>query len=195
MCMEIFARAEHGHALHLRPTQNGRLTSKMRSELLFVGWFIFLLMLNRVRVTIPFIKVTMAFACGSTPTNADDPTLSTWDADFIAYKPAVHNAFKQLMVEDVDAQKRAIDSVTLQDCPELAWATMKLEAGLAFVEAIEGLRKTHVFKWLILDCAAAGEALNTGFTCCIDNIVESPGLTLLEKERILLTKSKFRSSP
>ena len=108
MCMEIFARAEHGHALHLRPTQNGRLTSKMRSELLFVGWFIFLLMLNGVRVTRPFINATMAFACGSTPTNAHDPTLSTWDADFIACKLAVHNAFKQPMVEDVDAQRRAI---------------------------------------------------------------------------------------
>lgn len=146
-------------------------------------------------MTRPFINATMAFACGSTPTNAHDPTLSTWDADFIACKLAVHNAFKQPMVEDVDAQRRAIDSVTLQDCPELEWAIMKLEAGPAFVEAIEGLRKTHVFKCLILDCAAAGEALNTGFTCCIDNIVELPGLTLLEKERILLTKSKFRSSP
>ena len=79
-----------------------------------------MLMLNGVRVTRPIIKATMAFACGSTPTNADDPTLSTWDADFIAYKPAVHNAFKQLMVEDVDAQRRAIESVTVQDCPELA---------------------------------------------------------------------------
>lgn len=61
-----------------------------------------LLMLNRLCVTIPFIKATIAFACDNTPTNVDYQTLSIWDADFIAYKLAIHNVIKQLMVEDVD---------------------------------------------------------------------------------------------
>lgn len=193
--MDIFSRADQGHALHLRPTLDGIINPKMRSELMFVGWFMFLLMLKGVRVSRPFIKATMAFACGSTPLSSDDPTLSSWDADFIAYKPSVHNAFKQLLVDDVDAQRRALDSVTVQDCPELAWSIMKLEPGPGFVEAIEGLRKTQVYKWLFLDCAAAGEALNAGFTFCIDNIVESQDLTLTQKKSIVQTKEKFRGSP
>lgn len=195
MSQDIFVRAKHGHALHLRPTQNGRLSTKMRSELAFVGWFMFLLVFKGVRVSRPFIKATMAFACGTNPSSVDDPSLGSWDADFIAYKPVVHNAFKQLLVEDVDAQRRALESVTVQDCPELAWAIMELEPGPGFVEAIEGLRKIHVFKWLFADCVAAGEALHTGFMFCIDNIVQTPELTLLEKKRILQTKEKFRGSP
>ena len=192
---EVFYSPEQGHALHLRPTPNGRITSKIRSELMFLGWFMFLLMLRGVRVTRPFIKATMAFACGSNPVSSDDPTLSSWDADFIAYKLAVYSAFKRLMVDDVDAQRSARDSVTMQDCPELAWAIMSLEPGPGFVEAIEGLRKRQVYKWLFADCAVAGEALHSGFTFCIDNIVESQDLSLLQKKRILQTKEKFKDSP
>lgn len=76
-----------------------------------------MLMLDRVRVTSPFIKVTMAFAYSNTPTNVDDPTVSTWDANFIAYTYAVHKAFEELMVEDVDAQRRALESIAVQDYP------------------------------------------------------------------------------
>ena len=193
--MEVFSRAEQGHALHLRPIPNGRLTSKIRSELMFVGWFMFMLMLKGVRVSRPFIKATMAFACGSNPVSSDDPTLNSWDADFVAYKPAVDSAFKQLMVHDVDAQRSARESVTVQDCAELAWAIMELEPGPGFVEAIEGLRKRQVYKWLFADCAVAGEALHSGFTFCIDNLVESQDLSLLQKKRILQTKEKFVASP
>ena len=193
--MDPFSRAEEGQALHLRPPKNGRLTSQLRTELMFVGWLMFMLMLKGVRVSRPFIKATMAFACGCNPVSPDDPTLSSWDADFIAYKPAVDSAFKQLMVADVDAQRSARESVTVQDCPELAWPIMELEPGPGFVEAIEGLRKRNVFKWLFQDCAVAGTALHTGFTLCIDNLVETVDLPLIQKKRILQTKEKFRVSP
>lgn len=193
--MDVFSRAELGHALHLRPTPNGRFTSKMRSELMFVGWLMFMLMLKGVRVSRPFIKATMAFACGCNPVGCDDPTLSLWDEDFVAYKPAEHAAFKQLLVDNVDAQRSARESVTVQDCPEVAWAIMKFEPGPGFVESVEELRRRQVYKWLFEDCAVAGEALNKGFEFCIDNIQESEDLTLLQKKRILLTKEKFRSSP
>ena len=136
----------------------------------------------------PFIKATMAFACGCNP-------VSSWDANFIAYKPAVDSAFKQLMVDDVDAQRSVRASVTVQDCPELAWAIMELEPGPGFVSAIEGLRKKHVYKWLFQDCAVAGEALHKGFTFCIDNIAEMQDMSLLQKKRILQTKEKFLASP
>lgn len=195
MCMEAFSRAEYGHALHLRPTVNGILTSKMRSELHFVGWFMFQLMLKGVRVSRPFIKATMAFACGCIPLSADDPALGSWDSDFAAYKPAFHGAFKELMVDGEEAQLRALQSVTVADCPELAFAILKVKPGPAFVEAMEGLRKKHVYKWLFQDCAIAGEALNTGFTSCIDNLVESADLPLRQKKMILQTKDKFRGSP
>ena len=193
--MDVFCRAEQGHALHLRQPSNGRLTSQIRSELMFVGWFMFMLMFKGVRVSRPFIKATMAFACGCNPVSSDDPTLSSWDADFIAYKPAVDSAFKQLMVDDVDAQRSARASVTVQDCPELAWAIMELEPGPGFVSAIEELRKKHVYKWLFQDCAVAGEALHKGFTFCIDNIAEMQDMSLLQKKRILQTKEKFLASP
>ena len=193
--MNVFCRAEQGHALHLRQPSNGRLTSQIRSELMFVGWFMFMLMFKGVRVSRPFIKATMAFACGCNPVSSDDPTLSSWDADFIAYKPAVDSAFKQLMVDDVDAQRSARASVTVQDCPELAWAIMELEPGPGFVSAIEELRKKHVYKWLFQDCAVAGEALHKGFTFCIDNIAEMQDMSLLQKKRILQTKEKFLASP
>ena len=137
----------------------------------------------------------MAFACGANPSSSEDPTLSAWDADFVAYKPAVDSAFKQLMVDDVDAQRIARESVTVQDCPELAWAIMELEPGPGFVEAIQELRKRHVYKWLFTDCAVAGEALHAGFTFSIDNVVESQDLSLLQKKRILQTKDAFRASP
>lgn len=73
----------------------------------------FLLILNGLRITRSFIKATMTFECDNTPINVDYRTLSTWDANFIAYKPAIHNAFKQLMVEDVDVQRRTVKSVTM----------------------------------------------------------------------------------
>ena len=193
--MLVFSSSEQGHALHLRPTPTGRMTSKIQSELVFVGWFMFMLMLKGVRVTRPFIKATMAFACGCNPVSPDDPTLSSWDADFVAYKPAVDSAFKQLMVHDIDAQRSARDSVRVQDCPELAWGIMGLEPGPAFVEAIEALRKRTVHKWLFADCAVAGEALHSGFTFCIDNLAESHDLPLIQKKRILKTKEKFMVTP
>ena len=154
-----------------------------------------MLMFKGLRVSKPFIKATMVFACGCNHVSSDDLTLSSWDVDFIAYKPTVDSAFKQLMVNDVDAQQSARASVTMQDCPKLAWAIMELKPGPGFVEAIEGLRKRHVYKWLFQDCAVPGEALHTGFTFCIDNIVESQDLPLLQKKRILQTKEKFRALP
>lgn len=72
---------------------------------------------------------------------------------------------------------------------------MKLEPRPTFVEAIEGLRKTHMLKWLYLDGAAIWEELNARFAYYIDNIMDSPGLTLLEKKRILQTKNDFRILP
>lgn len=183
--MDIFSRADQGHALHLRPTLDGIINPKMRSELMLKG----------VRVTRPFIKATMAFACGCNPLGPDDPTLSSWDADVIAYKPAHHSAFEELMVDDVDDQQRAMDSVIVQDCSEVAFAVMALKPGPGFVESIKGLRRAHVYKWLFQDCATLGHILHTGFTFCIDNIVESPDVSLLQRKRILQTKEKFRGSP
>ena len=171
--MDPFLRAEQGHALHLQPPKNGRLTSQLHTELMFVGWLMFMLMLKGVHVSRLFIKATMAFACGCNHVSSEDPTLSSWDVDFIAYKLTVDSAFKQLMVDDVDAQRTARESATGQSCSELAWAIMEFEPRPRFVEAIAGLRKRNVFKCLFQDCTVANEALHTRFTLCINNIVET----------------------
>jgi len=84
--MDLFAKGEDGGALHLKAMKKSTLTPKQRRKLEFLSWIMFQLMLYGVRVTRPFIRTIMDFACGKILMSTTNVSIDMWTTYFEVYK-------------------------------------------------------------------------------------------------------------
>jgi hypothetical protein len=56
-------------------------------------------MLYGVHVTRPFIRATMAFACGKNPMSTNDASFNMWTTYFEVYKSCTSSSIAPLLVE------------------------------------------------------------------------------------------------
>lgn len=159
-CMDLFAKGEDGGALHLKAMTISTLIPKQWRKLEFLSWIMFQLISYGVRVTRPFIWTTMDFACGKILMSPIDVSINMWTTYFEVYKSCTWSSIAPMWLEEEEAQRNALCSIEVQDCPNIALGLLNLPTfGPQLLEEVKNVRKRLIFKSLFSYCLLAGKAL------------------------------------
>jgi hypothetical protein len=105
----------------------------------------------------------MDFACGKIPMSPTDVSIDLWTTNFEIYKSCISSSNAPLLVEKEEAQRNALCSIQVQDCPYMALGLLNLPTlGPQLLEEIKNVRKRLIFKSLFFNCYWHGRHSNVG---------------------------------